>query len=172
MELHRQDCELETGPVDDSENTTWDTDSGTWDDDATPWNSTSASLNRTLSLMASEDQKLFLLDSTYTNDGAAITSVLERKGLSLGEPEAMKLIRGVRPRIYGDNGYVNVQVGYGNTPYEEPTYNTAVPFYVNSTVAVDSFVTGRYMAIKFTNGTATNWRLDSYDVDVQKAGNW
>ena len=162
----------ETGPVDDSENTTWDTDSGTWDDDATPWNSTSASLNRTLSLMASEDQKLFLLDSTYTNDGAAITSVLERKGLSLGEPEAMKLIRGVRPRIYGDNGYVNVQVGYGNTPYEEPTYNTAVPFYVNSTVSVDSFVTGRYMAIKFTNGTATNWRLDSYDVDVQKAGNW
>ncbi len=162
----------ENGPVDDESNVTWDSDSGAWDDDATPWDSQSASLNRTLSVMASDNQKLYLLDSTFANDGATITSSLERRGLSFGEPESMKLVRGVRPRIYGDSGTVNVQIGYAQTPYADPVYNTPVPFSVNSTVAIDTMVQGRYIAIKFSNGTATNWRLDSYDVDVQKAGNW
>jgi hypothetical protein len=162
----------DTGPVDDTESPTWDGDSGSWDDDSSPWDSQSASLNRTLSVLASENQKLYLLDSTYANDGVAITSMLERKGLSVGEPESLKLIRSVRPRIYGDNGYVNVQVGYGDTPYAEPVYSPVVQFNVNSTVSIDLMVTGRYVAIKFSSGTATNWRLDSYDLDVQKAGNW
>lgn len=162
----------ETGPVDDTTNAIWDGDLGTWDDDNTPWDSQSASLNRTLSVMASENQKIYLLDSTYSNDGVAISSMLERKGLSIGEPESMKLIRGIRPRIYGDIGTVSVQVGHADTPYAEPVYSDAVPFNVNSTVAIDLMVTGRYIAVKFSSGTATSWRLDSYDIDVQKAGNW
>jgi hypothetical protein len=162
----------DNGAVDDSSNSTWDSDTTTWDSDNTPWDGSSAQLNRTLSVIASNNQKLFLLDNGYTNNGTAINAFIERKGLSVGEPESVKLIRGVRPRIFGDNGYVNVQVGYGATPYDEPIYNPAVQFNVNSTVSIDSMVTGRYMAIKFSSGTATNWRLDSYDVDVQKAGNW
>jgi hypothetical protein len=162
----------ENGPVDDTANATWDSDTDTWDSDNTPWDSQSASLNRALSVMASENQKLYLLDSTTANDGVAISAYAERRGLSVGEPESMKLVRSIRPRIYGDNGYVNVQVGYGATPYSEPVYNPPVPFYVNSTVSIDSFVTGRYLAVKFSSGTAATWRLDSYDIDVQKAGSW
>ena len=162
----------ENGPVDDSAGTTWDSDNDSWDSDNTPWDSQNASLNRALSVMASDNQKLYLLDATNQNDGVDISSFIERRGLSVGEPESMKLIRSVRPRIYGNGGYVNVQVGYGETPYSEPVYNAAVPFFVNSTISVDSFVTGRYLAIKFSSGTAVSWRLDSFDVDVQKAGSW
>lgn len=162
----------ESGPVDDSSASTWDIDGETWDSDNTPWDSASASLNRSLSVMASDNQKLYLLDTTNLNDGVMIDSFMERRGLSFGEPESKKLIRGVRPRIYGDNGYVNVQVGWGTTPYSEPVYSEAVPFYVNSTVPIDLMTEGRYMAIKFSSGTATSWRLDSFDVDVQKAGSW
>ena len=160
-----------TGPVDDASARTWDTAIGTWNAQTNPWDGASASLNRTLSVMASDAQKLYLVDASLTFAGVAITAFLERKGLSLGEPEAMKLIRSVRPRIFG-TGTVNVSVGYGSTPYAEPVYNAPVAFTIGTTVAVDSMATGRYMAVKFTTGSSTDWRLDSYDIDVQKAGNW
>lgn len=160
------------GPVDDSSNSTWDTDGGTWDDDNLPWDSQSASLNRSLVVMASNSTKLHLLDGYYNNDGVAVSAYLERRGLSFDEPQSIKMVRSIRPRIYGDNGYINVQVGYCDTPYATPTYNPAVQFAVNSTVSIDTIATGRYIAIKFSSGTATNWRLDSYDIDVKKAGSW
>jgi hypothetical protein len=160
-----------TGPVDDSSARTWNTAVGTWNAQVTPWGSSSASLNRTLTVMASESTKLYLLDGANDFAGTSITSFLERKGLSFDEPESKKLIRGIRPRIYG-SGTVNVSIGYGDTPYAEPTYNTPVLFTIGTTVSVDSMCTGRYMAIKFSNGSSTNWRLDSYDIDVQKAGSW
>jgi hypothetical protein len=160
-----------SGPVDDSSARTWNTAAGSWNSQAAPWDASSASLNRSLSVMASDATKLYLLDAALTFAGTTITSFLERKGLSFDEAESLKLIRGIRPRIYG-NGNLYVSIGYGNTPYDEPTYNAPVLFTIGTTVSVDSMCTGRYMAIKFTSGTSTNWRLDSYDIDVQKAGNW
>lgn len=160
-----------SGPVDDFSALTWNTVIGTWNNAANVWGNASASLNRTLSVMASDAAKLYLLDASLSFDGVAITSLLERRGLSLGEPESVKLVRGIRPRIYG-SGTVNVSIGYGDTPYAEPVYNQAVAFTIGTTVAVDTMCSGRYIAIKFSNGTSTNWRLDSYDIDVQKAGNW
>jgi hypothetical protein len=159
------------GPVDDTAARTWNTAVGTWNAQVTPWDATSASLNRTLTVMASDATKLYLLDGDATFAGTTITSFLERKGLSVGEPESKKLIRGIRPRIYG-SGTVNVSIGYGDTPYAEPMYNAPVLFTIGTTVSVDSMCTGRYMAVKFSSGSSNNWRLDSYDIDVQKAGNW
>lgn len=159
------------GPVDDTAARTWDTAIGTWDSRVSPWDASSASLNRTLSVMASDATKLYLLDGDATNAGVAITSFLERKGLSLGEPENQKLIRGIRPRIYG-SGTIYVSIGYGNTPYAEPTYNAPVLFNIGTTVSVDSMCTGRYMSVKFSSGSSNDWRLDSYDIDVQKSGSW
>jgi hypothetical protein len=88
-------------------------------------------------------------------------------------PEAIKLCKGVRPKISGTaGGTVNVQIGWSNEPYEAPTYGTAVPFTIGTTVAVDSLSSGRYMAIKFSSGTAYTWRLDSYQLDIQQQGAW
>ena len=88
-------------------------------------------------------------------------------------PEAIKLIKSVRPRITGTMGStVNVQVGWSNEPYESPTYGLAIPFVIGSTVSCDTFASGRYMAIKFSSGTAYTWRLDSYTIDVETKGLW
>jgi hypothetical protein len=160
-----------TGPVDDTTIRTWNTYVGTWNAQVSPWDSSSASLNRTLTVMASDLTKLYLLDGDATNAGIAVVSFLERKGLSFGSPESKKLIRSVRPRIYG-SGNVNVSIGYGDTPYAEPIYNAPVLFTIGTTVSVDSICTGRYLAVKFSSGTSNNWRLDSYDIDVQIAGAW
>ena len=160
-----------SGPVDDTSARTWNTITGSWNSQAAPWESSSASLNRLLTVMASDATKLYLLDGDLSFAGTPITSFLERKGLSFDEPESIKFIRGIRPRIYG-NGNVNISIGYGDTPYAEPTYNAPVVFTIGTTIAVDSMCSGRYMAVKFSSGTSTNWRLDSYEIDVQKGGSW
>ena len=77
------------------------------------------------------------------------------------------------PKISGTaGGTVNVQIGWSNEPYEAPTYGAAVPFTIGTSVACDTLSSGRYMAIKFSSGTAYTWRLDSYQLDIDKQGLW
>ena len=114
----------------------------------------------------------YLMDSSASANGSMISSYLERRGLTFGVPESMKLVKGIRPRIYGSNGdTVTISVGYSNDPYADPVY-TSVSHTIGSTVADDVLVNGRYIAVKFTTGTAYQWRLDSFDIDVEDAGVW
>lgn len=150
----------------------WDSDSDPWDSDLTTWDGPEYTPDTARVLMASQDQKIFLLDGSSTFNGAAPASYLERRGLSLDMPEAIKLIRGIRPRVYGNTGEtVIVKVGYADNPYDDPTY-TSSNYTIGSTVACDLFVSGRYMAIRFESGTAIQYRVDSFDIDVETMGAW
>ena len=160
-----------SGAVDDTSGATWSGDAGAWDSDTTLWDSNDSSLTRAMSVLAGDTQKLYLLDSGATFDGAPAVARLERAGLSLGAPEKIKLVSRIRPRIYGAIGAtVNVSVGFSADPYSAVTWNAPVPFVIGQSTSIDSFVSGRYLAIRFETGTASMWRLDSYDIDVTEAG--
>ena len=162
-----------SGAVDDESGATFDADLGTFDADTTVFDSNSSSLTRSMSVMAGEGQKLYLLDSGATFDGVVASAYLERSGLSMGAPESMKLVSRVRPRIYGALGAtVKVSVGFSDDPYGVVTYNAPVNFTIGTTVNIDTFCSGRYISIKFETGSAFMWRLDSYDIDVQIAGSF
>jgi hypothetical protein len=123
--------------------------------------------------MATSDSKLLMLDNSASFEGTQPSAYLERRGLSMDAPERIKLVRGIRPRILGNTGQtVNIQIGSSDDPYANPTYGTTMSHTIGSTVANDCFVTGRYIAVRFSTGTAYSWRLDSYDLDVQDAGGW
>ena len=122
--------------------------------------------------MGSSGTKLYMLDAAASFAGVAPTSFLERQGLSFGMPEKIKLIRSVRPRITGNVGdTVMIDVGSQSDPYESPTYTT-MTHTIGSTVANNCLVAGRYISFRFRSGSAYNWRLDSYDVDLIDKGNW
>lgn len=160
-----------SGAVDDTNNATWDMDSAIWDADATVWDGNYSSLTRSLSVMASDTKKLYLLDSGPTFDGVTVSCFVERVGLSFGAPDKIKTVTRIRPRIYGAaGGTVLVSVGSSGDPFGVVTYQPAVPFVIGTTVNVDVFCTGRYIAIKFASGTAPAWRLDSYDVELATRG--
>jgi hypothetical protein len=152
---------------------TWAGDSGSWDSDTTLWSNDDSTLSVSRVLMATNDTNFFLLDESTTFDGTSITSYVERRGLSFDQPENMKLVRGIRPRIKGTDGQtVLVYVGAANSPYDDPTYQSAVTYTIGTTVQCSVFCSGRYIAIKFASGTAQSWRIDSYEVDVQLRGSW
>ena len=85
----------------------------------------------------------------------------------------MKLVRGIRPRIVGNTGdTVQIRVGGQTDPWSDPTWGPVMTHTIGSTIANDCFVSGRYITIRFETGTAYQWRLDSYDIDVEASGMW
>lgn len=162
-----------TGNIDMTLLESWASDSEAWVSDLTLWNSPALTPDSTRVLMAGNGTKLYMLDSQASFDGTQPVAYMERRGLSFTQPEAIKLIRSVRPRITGQTGgTVNVYVGYADTPYADPTYGDAIPFTIGTTLSCDTLTSGRYLALKFASGTAYQWRLDSLDVDVVQAGAW
>ncbi|WEF34858.1 hypothetical protein [Pseudoduganella chitinolytica] len=159
------------GPLDAGLGDTWDSDSDPWESDLTLWNGPDFTPNSARVLMASDAQKLLLLDSSATYDGEKPSSYLERVGLSFDLPERIKLVRGVRARITGNVGStVLIRVGASDDPYADPEYDEPIEHVIGETVSADCMVSGRYIALRIESGTAYFYRLDSFDVDVVDVG--
>jgi len=160
------------GPVDNTLAGAWSQDPDSWDSDLTFWNGPDYTPDTTRVIMASSDIKLYMLDANASFNGSIPTAYLERRGLSLDLPEKIKLIRGIRPRITGNTGEtVVIKIGSQTDPFTEPTYTT-MTHTIGQTVANDCLVSGRYISVWFGTGTAFQWRLDSYDLDVVDGGMW
>ncbi len=161
------------GPVDNSLAGNWNQDSAPWDSDLTLWDGPDFVPSTSRTILASANTKLYMMDSSSSFDGVIPSAYLERRGLSLGAPEGIKLVRGIRPRIQGNTGQtVNIKIGTSNDPFTDPTWGPTMAHTIGSTVANDCFVSGRYIAVRFETGTAYQWRLDSYDLDVAEGGAW
>ena len=160
------------GSIDNTLSGTWAGDDAPWQSDLSAWNGPDFTPNIARVLMAADSTKLFLLDSSAAFDGSLPVAYLERRGLPFDSPEAVKCVRGIRLRIVGNTGdTVIVKVGSQSDPWEVPTY-TSMTHTIGTTIACDCLVSGRYIAIRIETGTAYQWRLDSYDVDVVTQGKW
>lgn len=161
------------GPVDNGLIGNWAQDSAPWASDLTLWNGGDFVPSAARCLMASNNTKLYMLDSSSSFDGVIPSAYLERRGLSFESPDAIKLVRGIRPRIVGNTGdTVLVRVGSQDDPWSEPVWGNQMTHTIGSTIANDCLVSGRYIAIRFDSGSAYQWRLDSFDIDVAQSGNW
>lgn len=155
------------GVVDSVALTSWDSDAEPWDSDDLPWNVADFAQNSALSMLASADTKLHLVDATQRFNTANMTAYIERKGLSFGNPEAIKLVRGIRPRIEATSGTINVYVGYHDNVTDAPTYTLAGAYDpTDSNPQIDCLVSGRYIAVKFESTSYSSWRMHGYDIDV------
>jgi len=157
----------------DTSSGTYDTDVGSFSSDISLFDGLDLVPSTARVIMASNDQKLYMLDASASFNGSIPVAYLERRGLSLGAPDKRKLIRGMRLRIKGSTGdTVTIKVGGSDDPYADPVYNTTVTHTIGSTVAVNFLVDKRYLAYRLETGTAYQWRLDSLDFDVVEAGSW
>lgn len=161
------------GQVEDGLTALWSQDDAPWSSDLTLWDSGGFVPSSTRVMLASNDNKLFLLDSSASFDGTIPDSYLERRGLSFKKDEQFKLIRSVRPRIDGNTGdTVKIQIGTQTDPNSEVEWCTEMDHVIGETISNDCIVSGRYIAIRFKTGTAYQWRLNSFDLDVELEGRW
>ena len=93
--------------------------------------------------------------------------------MHLGDPNAVKTITGIRPRIDGATGVtVTVEIGGAMSPDATPTWSTAQTFTIGSSIKIDSFATGRFLSVRFTNVDYAQWRMRSFDIDYVNAGRY
>lgn len=148
----------------------WSQDSQTWADDTTTWSQSEFSPNE-YRLIFARTTAISAFDISTQDDGVAIPASLERTAIQFGDPYSNKLIRSLYPRIDAPAGTViNVSVGGSMTANTAPTYSTPVPFTVGSQIKIDSFATGRFLAVKFESTADVVWRIRSYDIDLVQTG--
>jgi hypothetical protein len=159
------------GPVDNSLAGNWNQDDAPWDTDMTAWNGPDYTPDVARVMMGSADSKLYLLDASASFDGALPNAYLERRGMAFDAPERVKMISGLRPRIAGNNGgTVIVKVGASDRADGEPVWQSTMTYTIGSTLKLDCFVSGRFLAIRFETGTAYSWRMDGLELSVSDAG--
>lgn len=150
---------------------TWGTDSDTWGTDSSSWNENEYSPAEARLVMTHTNPLISLADTGTTDFGALITSTLERTGMDFGDSYSVKTIRSIRPRIDGVSGEtLSIQVGAAMTPDASPVWQTAQTFTIGSDIKIDSFATGRFLSVRFTNTNYGAWRMKSFDVDYVNAG--
>jgi hypothetical protein len=161
------------GPVDNTLGGSWAQDSDPWDSDLTAWNGPDFTPDTVRVLMASASTKLYMLDASASFDGVIPSAYLERRGLGFDADDKIKLISGIRLHITGNVGdTVTVKIGYADDPYADPTYPVTMTHTIGSTIQCDCYVSGRYIAIRLETGSAYQWRLDSYSLEVSDGGSW
>ncbi len=162
------------GVVDSTLSDSWASDNDSWDSDLTAWNGPGFTPNLARVLMASDEGQLLLLDASASFNGVLPESFLERRGLAFGDDEYTKLVVSIRPRISGNVGEtVIIRVGGHMTdPTADPEWDAEIEFVIGEDISADCMVEYRYIAIRFETGTAAQWRLDSFDYEIQRGSKW
>lgn len=159
------------GVIDDLYSGSWSSDTEAWSLDTTEWNENEYSPNESR-LLLSELTRVSAFDVSAGDDGLTnVAGSLERVGITMDDQHTNKLIRAVYPRINAPaSTEVMVQVGGSMNPNEPPTWSSPVAFIVGQSVKIDSFASGRFLAIRFT--ASAPWRMRSFDLDIVPAGTY
>lgn len=151
----------------------WSADSASWDSDSTAWNQDDLASPSAKMLIASTAPGIYLVDSGTTFAGAAISSTLERSGMAFDDPERVKAIRSLVPRIDAPMGtQIQISFGASMTAEQSPTWSAPVTYTVGSSFKADSFAAGRFLAVRFSDSGGARWRIKSFTVDVVPMGTY
>lgn len=160
-----------SGQINYTSTNTWASDSDSWNNDVTAWNQDEYSPADARLLMCSAAPAISLIDTGGTFSGSAYVSTLERTGLAFNQPDRVKIIRSIYPRIDAAKGtQIQIQVGGSMDPEKAPTWSAPVTYTVGSTYKADAFANGRFLAVRFTSMDNQPWRIRSYDADIVMGG--
>lgn len=161
------------GQIDYNIISTWTANGDVWADSASAWNQDELSPAQTRLLTVGSSPTINAVDVSATFNGANFTSRLERTGLSFDNPDKLKLLKAVYPRIDAAKGTkLQIQAG-GSMDVEGPvTWVDPVTYTVGSTYKADLFATGRFLALRFSSMDNQPWRIRSYDLDLQMTGGY
>ena len=161
------------GPVLTNTMATWASDTGTWNTDTTTWNNDGFGALENRLLLASSAPSILLTETGAQINGANPIVTLERVGMAFGEPDVVKTIKSITPRLDATAGTVmQVQIGGSMDAEKYPMWQLSAPYTAGTSRKFDSFATGRFLSVRLTSNQPTPWRLKSFDIDVNKTGRY
>jgi len=151
----------------------WDDDDQAWDDDGTGWNQ--SLFNPTEDALLQADRignQTLAINEGNDIDGVAITHRVERSGLDLGDPETVKLVRAVVPRVIGLTGTVlTIRIGAAPNDDDVITWSPPVTFTIGGSQKIDLFAQGRFLAFSVESTLdQAPWTITGMDFDYDTQG--
>lgn len=151
---------------------TWDTDTATWEDDISIWNENEYSVNEARCLL-SFTNKIGAFDIGSDDFGSVFSAYIERIGMNFNDSTSIKLLRRFYPKIDANNGTeISFQAGSAMVPDAVPTYQQPATFTSGTDFKVDTFASGRYLAIRISSNSRRPWRIKTLDMDIVPAGSF
>lgn len=129
-------------------------------------------------------QRVFVADRGTTFEGAAVTSMLERRGLTVagvdrqtGKPiydtDVTKLVTEVWPRVEGLRGDVmNIYVGAQDNQTKPISWSGPFPFRIGIDDKVDPVVSGKIISTRFEITSFNEWKFNGYDLELKPLGKY
>jgi hypothetical protein len=151
----------------------WAAATETWDTITGAWNQDELSPAQQRMLIGSSAPLISVIDVTASFNGTPYTSFLEKTGIHLDAPDRVKLIRSIYPRIKAATGTrVQFQVGASMDVEGDITWSDPVIYTVGTTYKVDSFASGRFLAIRVQSIDNTPYEFRSMDIDYALMGGY
>lgn len=143
----------------------------TFDDDTIAFNQDEFGPTESRLLMASTAPAIYIADTGSSFAGTSITAVLERTGLAFDDPELVKTIKSLVPRITAPQGSI-VYITFGSQMDAEGAveWGSRIPYTVGVTRKADGFATGRLLAVRIETEGGPKWSMKSYTADVVPRG--
>lgn len=147
---------------------TWASDSDSWDSDVTSWDQNEYSSSEARLLLSTSTPRIGLANTGSTDFGTAISWYLEKTGISLDDPDSLKVLSRSRPHMDAVSG-TSVTVKHAATmnPDDAPVYNSSSTFTVGTSTWANQFAqAGRYLAYRLEGSGSQSISLRSYDLEL------
>ena len=103
-----------------------------------------------------------------------MSSMLEKATMDLGDPDAIKFIESVVPRITASNGtVVHIRVGVQFSPDDSISWSGEQTYIVGTDREAHFHEKGRFISVRFrTDGTGVNWKLHGFYIKGKPSGRY
>lgn len=154
----------------------WSDGNDTWEEDTGPW---SEFARRRVVTAGTDATKFYNMDRTSARDGVVFSSVLSREALALlgrkrtGQPivdwRFRKMFSKILLKMQG--GPINIRIGKQDVPRGPVTWGNAVSFDPSLSLYPDlEPLEGVALALEISDNINASWRLDGYQFDVARLG--
>jgi hypothetical protein len=161
-----------TGLVSSGLSGSWAADTENWDQDVTSWDQDPYASDQARLIVATSTPSIGLANTGALDFGVSISWFLERKGISLGDTDALKIVSRSRPHIKAVAG-TQIRVKHATTmnPADDPTFSTGALFTVGTSTFANEFSkAGRYVAVRWESVDDQQIQARSYDIEFGTAG--
>ncbi|MEW8048932.1 MAG: hypothetical protein AB2792_19865 [Candidatus Thiodiazotropha sp.] len=146
---------------------TWDGDSNTWDSDTTQWNElvTSATGQSIVGVAAN---KLYTLDVGNSANGLDMVSFVAKEDTMISP--GVNMLTAIRPKVVSSGTPINIYVSRKFNLEASPKWYGPYTFDPDTQRKVDLRISGRYFGFRFRYVGKLKWKLSSYELEYQPAG--
>ncbi len=124
-------------------------------------------IERTL-LAPADGSEFYNVDSGNTLAGTEITATLRRHSLDFGEPDRVKTVKRVWPRVIRAGAPLEARVGSQMFVEDAITWTPWQTF----DDKLDTFITGRYLSFEMRSTGGGSWRTSGADIEFEYRGRY